>query len=257
MENDKPLVSILLPVYNEAVFLRQCLDSLLSQTYPNIEIIAFDDHSTDISLKILKSYKKIDKRLLIHKNIKKYGLQITLNRALRKAKGKFIALMSPKDIATPDRIKRQLSYLLNNQKTVAVGTQCTFLDATGKKIGKSDFPYDGEEIQKNPFHGISILFEAIMINKYRLPKDVLHFDSHQQSLLYSSMLMKLMAYGTICNLPYILYAHRENTKNAYQSFIQNSRTLTKFWFQSFTSHNHLLSPRSLLSTFIKPKGMLH
>ena len=89
MEDKKPLVSIILPVFNSEKFLHFCLKSLIRQSYKNIEIIAIDDNSKDNSFKILKSFRKQDKRLHVSKNIKKYGFPVCLNRALKKAKGQF------------------------------------------------------------------------------------------------------------------------------------------------------------------------
>ncbi|MDE2025356.1 MAG: glycosyltransferase family 2 protein, partial [Patescibacteria group bacterium] len=78
----KPLISVILPIRNADRFLASCIDSLLCQNYENIEIIATDDASIDGSLGILNAFKKEDKRLKVFKNVKKYGLAITLNRCL-------------------------------------------------------------------------------------------------------------------------------------------------------------------------------
>src|SRR3989344_9091430 len=91
--NHKPLVSILLPVHNSARHLADCLKSLVSQSYRQIEIIAIDDFSTDSSLKILKSVAKKypstgsgrGKKVRVYKNIKRYGVVMTLNRLLKRS----------------------------------------------------------------------------------------------------------------------------------------------------------------------------
>ena len=152
MNNTKPLISILLPVHNSSTTLSECVLSLLNQSYKNIEIIAIDDKSSDKSSSILNALKKNDKRLKTYKNVKRYGLAVTLNRMTKKAKGSFIAFMDTDDISSPNRLKKQLKFLLNNSNVVAVGSQCTFIDETGKKIGRSDFPTEHSLIYENPLH---------------------------------------------------------------------------------------------------------
>ena len=177
MKDSKPLISILLPVHNSAQTLRECILSLLNQSYKNLEIIAIDDKSSDKSYSILNALKKRDKRLRIYKNVKRYGLAVTLNRLAKKAKGSFIAFMDTDDISSPNRLKKQLNFLLHNTGVVAVGSQCTFIDEKGKKIGRSDFPTENTLIYENPLHGISMQFETVLINKTLLPKDILRFHT--------------------------------------------------------------------------------
>src|SRR3989344_1390069 len=104
----KPIVSIVLPVHNSERFLSDCIKSLKRQTYRKIEIIAIDDMSSDNSFKILKEFAKKDKRIRIYRNIKRYGIAITLNRLIKKAKGDFIAFMDSGDISSSQRIKKQI-----------------------------------------------------------------------------------------------------------------------------------------------------
>src|SRR5579883_1973115 len=122
----QPLVSILLPVFNIGHYLPDSLDSLLASSHENIEIIAIDDFSKDDSWKILRLYKQIDKRIRIYRNVKHYGKAITLNRLLKKAKSNFIMFMDGKDMVYKHKIKKQLTFLLENPKVAAAGTQCTF-----------------------------------------------------------------------------------------------------------------------------------
>src|SRR5260221_335983 len=207
---DNPLISIILPVRNAEGFLSDCLNSLLYQNYKNIEILAIDDNSTDMSWKILRKYKKLDARIRGYKNVKKYGLAITLNRCLKRAKGKFIAFMDAKDTITKNKLQKQLIFLLDNPEFVAVGTQCIYLNRENKRIGKSNFPSFHEHISQKPAHGISMHFEGIMINKYKIPKDLLRFPTRKHLFLYTDMAMKLLQYGQIANIAEYLQFHTKN-----------------------------------------------
>ena len=247
-----PLISVILPIRNAEQFLSDCLDSLITQNYQQIEIIAIDDNSTDKSWKVLKNYRKKEKRLKVFKNVKKYGLPMTLNRCLKRAKGKLIAFMDPRDTITKNKLQKQLTFLLENPKVVAVGTQCVYLNEEKKRIGKSTFPGLHEDISQKPLHGVSLLFEGIMVNKYRIPKDLLYFPTYKNIFVYTNMAMKLLQYGKIVNLPEYLQFHRKHN-SALQSTTSHFFSLLKVWINSRVEHAETPSFRSFFGDFLKPE----
>jgi glycosyltransferase involved in cell wall biosynthesis len=251
MNNTKPLISILLPVHNSAITLAECIQSLLNQSYKQIEIIAIDDFSSDKSTTILNSFKKQDKRLKVHKNVKRYGLSVTLNRMVKHAKGSFIAFMDTDDMSSPNRLKKQLNFLLKNPEVVAVGSQCTFIDDQNKKIGRSDFPTEHNLISESPLHGISMQFETVLINKTMLPKDVLRFHTGSNPFIYSDMFMKLMPYGEFANLEDFLHFHRNDPKIYLSDIKRNIISLVKLWIKSRAMYDYQPSIRSFFSPLIK------
>lgn len=222
MKRKPPLISILLPIQNSSRFLRDCLESLTRQSEKRWEIIAIDDLSKDNSFKILSQYKKREKRLRVYKNKKRYGLAVTLNRAVRRAKGKFITFMNPNDIMTKTRLKKQLKYLLTNPKAVVVGTQCIFIDKKGRKLGKSEFPLPG----------LSLEFETAMINKEALPKDILKFNPNSKSFIYADLFLKIAQYGELTNLKQCLQFRRKDGKNPTTLNLDSAFSLLKLWTKS-------------------------
>ncbi len=204
------LVSILLPVRNNEHHLVACLESLLSQTYTNIEIIAIDDYSRDNSYAILTSYRKKDKRIKIYRNVKQYGLRLTLNRCVKRSRGEFIAFMNPDDYSSKSRIARQVQFLLQNQKIAAVGTQCYIVNSYDKKLEASRFPSEHETIYNSLLHTDSMQPESIMINKYNVPKDLLQFTSDAYPYIYRRFLLNLVKYGEVANIGTRLYFHRDS-----------------------------------------------
>lgn len=247
-----PLISVVLPVHNNAYFLPETIDSLITQSYEHIEIIAIDDFSRDDSFRVLKSFRQIDKRLKVYRNVKHYGEAMTLNRAIKRAKGQFIAFMDPEDILYKDRLKKQLNFLVNNPKIVAVGTQCTFINETGKRMGKSVFPENTQHIYNKPLHGISMQFETVMINKHQLPKDLLYFNTKEDTLLYSDIFIKMLAYGELTNLPDALQYHRKHTDD-FPTLFSELPSLLKVWARYISDQEYKLSVKSLYSTFFKPR----
>lgn len=251
-QDNNPLVSVLLPVFNVGHHLSECLDSILSQSYENLEIIAIDDYSRDDSWKILKIYKRVDNRIKIYRNVKHYGKPVTLNRCLSRAKGKFITLMDAKDMLYKDRIKKQLKFLLENPKVSAVGVQCTFINEQNKRIGKSNFPSEYNTIYDQPLHRVSIHFETVMINKYLIPKDLLKFDVDAHPFMYSEIIIQLLQYGQLVNLPEYLQYHRPTNSHKATS-LKQIPSLIKLWVKSIETYDYKPSIRSFfLSAFKQP-----
>lgn len=248
---NKPLVSILLPVHNCAKYLPECLKSLVGQNYRQIEIIAIDDFSTDSSLKILKSFAKKYKKLRVYKNIKRYGVVMTLNRLLKRAKGSYIAFMDANDISSKQRIKKQLEFLLGNQGVVAVGAQCRFMNEKGRYIGKSNFPQENQFVYKSPLHGISMQFETVLVNKTLLPKDVLKFTNSSSPFIYSDVFIKLLPYGKFANLSQYLHYHRNDPKAYFGDLRIHLISLIKLWVKSIANYDYQLSIKSFFTPLIK------
>jgi glycosyltransferase involved in cell wall biosynthesis len=254
MKFNEQMVSVVLPVFNAAKYLPQCLESLKLQSYPNIEIIAIDDKSSDASVAVLKTYQKQLKNLYIFRNKKRYGLAICHNRALKYAHGKFVTFMNPNDINNPHRFKRQINILLNNPKTVAVGTQFTKIDENNKKIEKSKLPEEHEAIYSNILQ-TSIKPETVMINRALLPKDLLYFKSLKYPFVFTEVFMKIFQYGNVVNIAHSLYMHREGVNRHGRRYAQTGMkkitSMFKLWFLS-KSHNDNRPPlRSLFQPLVK------
>lgn len=104
-----PTVSILMPVYNTAPYLREALDSMLAQTFADFELIVLDDCSPDNAQEILDSYD--DPRIVRYRGECNEGLANVLNVGIAMAKGRYIARMDSDDTSLPDRLRVQVEYL--------------------------------------------------------------------------------------------------------------------------------------------------
>lgn len=115
MINNKPLVSIFITTYNHQDFIGECLESILSQDYENIEIIIGDDASSDNNQKILLEYQKkypgIIKLILHEQNI---GITNNCNSVLPLCRGEYICLMAGDDLFLPNKLTKQVSYMMEN-----------------------------------------------------------------------------------------------------------------------------------------------
>lgn len=113
-------ITILVAVYNTEKYLRECLDSLVNQTYKNIQIICIDDDSTDGSFDILQEYSKKDNRILVLKNEINSGQSKTRNRGLKYANGDFITFVDSDDYIAPDTFENIINVFNNNPLTDCV-----------------------------------------------------------------------------------------------------------------------------------------
>ena len=103
-----PKISVIMPVYNGEKYLREAIDSILTQTYADFEFLIIDDGSTDASPQIVRSYN--DLRIRFYQNERNMGVAATLNRGLDLASGEYIARMDADDISLPQRFVRQIAY---------------------------------------------------------------------------------------------------------------------------------------------------
>lgn len=140
----RPKVSIILPVYNVAPYLRQSLDSIIAQTLADIEIICVDDGSTDDSGKILDEYKEKDNRItVIHK--RNAGTGAARNDGLKIATGECIGFVDPDDWILPNMYERLYNILQDKELDIVMFTPDVFNDQTQKHEGflyfqDSNFP---------------------------------------------------------------------------------------------------------------------
>lgn len=130
-----PKVSIIVPVYNCAKYLKSCVTSILSQTYQNLEIIFIDDGSTDDSLGLLQSYAKSDSRIKVVSQ-KNQGLSATRNTGLHKSTGDYVTFVDGDDQIEPTMISNMVNALLQEKADIIA---CSFkeLYPSGKLIGFS------------------------------------------------------------------------------------------------------------------------
>jgi glycosyltransferase involved in cell wall biosynthesis len=122
MTGDKPLVSIGMPVYNGEKYLRQALDSLLTQTYENFELIISDNASTDGTQEICLEYAARDKRIQYHQNIYNRGAVWNFNKVLELASGEYFMWAAYDDFRDINALTLMVLFFLNNSETIFVGS---------------------------------------------------------------------------------------------------------------------------------------
>jgi len=124
------LVSIIMPSYNTATYIKETIQSVLNQTYTNWELIIVDDYSTDNTDEVLAEIK--DERIRFFKNDKNSGAAVSRNKALREAKGRWIAFLDSDDLWMPEKLEKQIQFMENNGYSFSY-TNYEEIDVEGKK----------------------------------------------------------------------------------------------------------------------------
>lgn len=130
MSNQMPLVSVLMPCYNHDKYLAQAIDSVLAQTYPNIELLIMDNASTDSSYEVMKQYGDKIKIFRLEKNDVFKAMYILRTNSC----GKYIAPISADDYWAIDKIEKQVRYLEDNTKVRACFTWANVVDDNGNLV---------------------------------------------------------------------------------------------------------------------------
>ena len=140
-----PRVSVLMTIYNAAKFLRESVDSLLAQSFPDWELIAVENGSTDESASILAEY--IDPRVRVFPFSENIGRTPALRYAFGHARGEYIAILDADDVAHPNRIARQVEFMIQNAEVALLGSWAIQINERGEKIAELMPPTDQSELR--------------------------------------------------------------------------------------------------------------
>lgn len=135
----KPVVSVLMSVYNCEEYLREAVDSILNQTFMDFEFIIIDDGSTDSTAAILAEYERKFTRLCIHHQTNQ-GVIASLNMGLELAQGKYIARMDADNVSLPERLAKQVDFLETHPEIGVLGTGAQIMDGYGNTSQTVQFP---------------------------------------------------------------------------------------------------------------------
>jgi glycosyltransferase involved in cell wall biosynthesis len=164
-------ITVLMPVYNASRFLRESIESMLSQTFRNFEFLIIDDGSTDESVSIVREYQDSRIRLLL--NEKNIGISETLNRGIEAASSRLIARMDADDISFPDRLEKQYEYMIAHP-------DCALLSCWAQVITE-DKQFVKVEKHRSEYYYFNLTFECWMYH----PTIMFRKDSVQQIGMYT------------------------------------------------------------------------
>ena len=200
-----PKVSIIMPVYNAGEFLKESMESILSQSFKDFEFIIINDCSTDDSLRIIKKYQENDKRIKLINNKENLGVKKSLNKALKVANGKYLARMDADDISLQDRFKIQFNYLENHPEIFLIGGSAIVISQKGDKWGVFE-KYDNYKKIKNKLLKINCMVHPSIM--FRNTNELFYREKFIRSEDYDLYLRLLSSGKNITNLPNFLIKYR-------------------------------------------------
>jgi glycosyltransferase involved in cell wall biosynthesis len=203
------LISIILPVFNGEKYLNESIESVLSQTYQNWELIIINDGSTDNTEKLVLNYT--DKRIRYLLNETNRGIIFSMNKGLDEAKGEFIARLDADDIALPFRLEKQVEYLIENKDYVLAGCYFHTIDSAGKYLKKVTFPANNLDAQSYLLLHNCFCHSAIMM-RAGIAKE-LKYDPEFQVCEDYDLWYRISRKGKIINIPVFAALYRLHDSN--------------------------------------------
>lgn len=132
---EQPLVSICIPAYNNADYIGETVESILKQSYQNLELIIVDDNSKDHTLEVIQEYAKKDMRIRIYHNDNNLGMSGNWNYCLSLCKGEFIKLICADDLLAENTLQKEVEALVQNPSAILVESDTKLVDLNGKGKG--------------------------------------------------------------------------------------------------------------------------
>ncbi len=198
-----PGVSVLLPVYNSASYLRESIESILNQSFKEFELLIMCEPCTDGSIEIIKSYK--DSRIIHIQNEKRLGLANSLNKGIELARGEYIARMDADDISLPERFAAQVMFM---EKHPEIGICGTWVATIGKHSGKSwTPPIDDATIRCQLLFNVPLVHPSVMMRRSLFTDLHLQYPAYAYAEDYA-LWAQASRCTTFAHIPEILLSYR-------------------------------------------------
>lgn len=204
-----PTISLVMSVYNAGRFLRAAMDSVLAQTFADVEYVVIDDGSTDDSPRVLREYADRDRRVRLTVRENK-GLTVTLNEALAQARGEFVARMDCDDVSVPGRFEKQLSWLRADPSLVCVGGHFELIDEKSRLLTRLRPPTDDQSIQRLLLAGhTAICHPAAMMRREAVARAG-GYDPYFKTTQDLDLWLRLGEIGRLGNVPEVVLKFRQH-----------------------------------------------
>jgi glycosyltransferase involved in cell wall biosynthesis len=206
--NVAPAVSVVLPVYNAAAYLKEAINSMLAQTFTSFELILLNDGSTDDCAEIVARYAEKDPRIKTITHTQNKGLIATLNEGFSLAQGRYIARMDADDISFPQRLERQVHYLDTHPGCFCVGTwYAHYPSGKVQKLATEDFQIKVDVLRYNP-----LAHPTVMLRKETWMQQGLQYEATHKHVEDLALWLNCMRSGlTFANIPEVLLHYRRHT----------------------------------------------
>ena len=233
MAESRPMLSVLMPVYNAEQYLIESIESVLAQSYLDFEFIIINDGSCDNSEEIILGFP--DARIRYFNNTKNLGVIEALNYGLQLARGKYVARMDADDIAISTRFERQIQYLEDNPEVTMVGS---FIETIEPSPTIISYPTDAKAVAGELYFHCCIAHPTLMMRMKTIRSRGIFYPQVPSAEDYG-LYMSLMPGVKIENIPavllrYRLHAHQISTRFSAQQ-AKSSRMVRESFFARLLS----------------------
>lgn len=216
-----PEVTVLMAVHNGARYAREAIESILSQTYPDFELLIVNDGSTDRTRDIVLTYD--DPRIRLVDNERNLGLARSLNRGLQIAAGDLVARQDVDDLSEPQRLERQVAYMQKHPAIALLGTACTEIDAKGRRLRKSRLPTDPVDLRWNLLFFCPFYHSAVMFRRWAVLERVGFYNEDLSYSLDVDFWRRIASHFPVANLDEMLVRYRVHDESMTATFGDRTR----------------------------------
>jgi glycosyltransferase involved in cell wall biosynthesis len=209
MTAQSPIISVIMPVYNGAQFIRETIDSVLKQTYQNFEFIIVNDGSTDNTQQIVESYH--DTSIILTTLARNAGVSNARNIGIGLARGEYIAFCDADDIYNEDRLQAQYDFLKSNPLIDVSGSAIIFFENEQEKLiasPESDTEIKDFFLRGNPIAQPTVMGKSSIFKKYKYNTELQASEDYD---LWTRMAIAGVVFG---NLPLALVKYRAHEAQA-------------------------------------------
>jgi glycosyltransferase involved in cell wall biosynthesis len=200
------LISVVMPVFNSEKYILDSIDSILSQTYTNFELLILDDCSTDNTLRLVES-RKFDDRIKIFKSKKNLGQAAQFNRGIHLSTGNFIAISHSDDISLPTRLEKQYNFLKLNNNFAFIGTSIFYSDDS-YVCNSWNVPDSSKECFYSLLENPPIAHPTVMFNRSLIYSGEFFYNQDMVPAEDYDLWVRLSKFCTFSNLSQCLVLYR-------------------------------------------------
>ena len=211
----KPVVSVLMPVFNGEKYLAEAIESILNQTFDDFEFLIINDGSTDGSAAILERYRQRDQRIRVYDQSNQ-GLVASLNCGLELAQGEYVARMDADDISLPERLAKQVGFMEAHPDAGVCGT---WVELIGERTGEVwRYSTDDATIRCRLLFESALAHSTVIMRRELFVKTGLYYDSAYKHAEDYALWVKSAHCAKLANLPEMLLLYRLHPRQIGQGY---------------------------------------
>lgn len=257
---EKFLVSVVMATYNDKIeYLEKAINSILLQTFSNIEFIIVDDSVKGETINYLEKRAEEDTRIKFVHNPTKLGFVKSLNLGLKLSTGKYIARMDSDDISCSHRLEKQVQYLETHEEVSILGGNINIIDEDGICTGERKYKTSFKEISKTMFYRNPLAHPTVMYRRNIIDKIGCYDESFSMAEDYEMWLRAIKMGLIVENIDEVLVNYRMcedyHTKRSYKNWKFNLLAKVKNFNYKYFGKNSL-GIMMTVALMVTPSSML-